>query len=130
MADVGVIDASSMIDILLGGATASLLGRCATWITPAHFDAEVLSAVGRLHRQGQLTDADVVEMIDDLEHVAVTRIPTATLCGRAFELRHNVSLRDGLYVAVAEAYRAALLTTDLRLAAACRDHALCDVVGS
>ena len=125
-----MIDASSMIDVLLGGVAVASLGSCDAWITPAHFDAEVLTALGRLHRQGQLTDDDVVEMIDDLEHVAITRIPTAALCSRAFELRHNVSLRDGLYVAVAEAYRAALLTSDQRLAAACRDHALCDLVAS
>jgi predicted nucleic acid-binding protein len=128
MVEIGVIDASAMVDVLLGGVTAAVLAQRDVWIAPAHFDSEVLSALGRLHRQGVLTDADVVEIIDDLEHVAVARIPTTDQCSRAFELRHNVSLRDGLYVAVAESYRAALLTSDRRLAAACREHSLCDLL--
>lgn len=130
MADVGVIDASSMVDLLLGGATVEALARCEAWIAPAHLDAEVLSALGRLHRQGLLSEADVVEMLDDLEHVALTRVPTHALCSRAFELRDNVSLRDALYVALAESYRATLLTSDQRLARACREHSLCEVVTS
>jgi predicted nucleic acid-binding protein len=122
------MDASSMVDVLLGGATVEALARRDAWIAPAHLDAEVLSALGRLHRQGLLSEADVGEMLDDLEHVALTRVPTQALCSRAFELRHNVSLRDGLYVALAETYRAALLTADQRLATACREHSLCELL--
>ena len=117
-----------MVDVLLGGGAVEMLAHCKAWIAPAHLDAEVVSALGRLHRQGVLSDVDVVEMLDDLEHFALTRVATQTLCSRAFELRHNVSLRDGLYVALAESYRAALFTADQRLATACRDHSLCELV--
>ena len=44
---VAVVDASYMIDVLLGATELP----DATLLAPAHFDAEVVSAVMRLHRQ-------------------------------------------------------------------------------
>ena len=55
-----VLDASAMVDLLLGagvvGAVQSAL-RDRPLSVPAHFDGEVLSAIGRLHRAGELTDS-------------------------------------------------------------------------
>lgn len=98
--------------------------------TPAHMDAEVLSALGRLHRQGVLTASDVEEMLDDLVALPVDRVSIGNLALQAHALSHNVALRDGLYVALAQALDSPLSTTDARLARACVDHQLCAVSGS
>lgn len=49
------------------------------------------------------------------------RIDHVGLLSRAWELRHNVSFYDSLYVALAELLEAPLLTLDRRLARAARD---------
>lgn len=95
--------------------------------SPAHLDAEVLSALGRLHRDGTLTAFDVEEMLEDLSTLGVVRVPIEQLTKMAFALRHNVALRDGLYVALAQLSNASLKTTDARLARTCADQRLCSV---
>ncbi len=49
-----------------------------------------------------LTAFDVEEMLDDLAVLSVERVPIEGLTSMAFALRHNVALRDGLYVALAQ----------------------------
>ncbi len=85
---------------------------------PAHLDAEVLSAVGRLSRAGTVNYAAVERALARLRRFPVQRYPLPPLLQRAWSLRENVALRDGLYVACAEALGAALLTLDGRLASA------------
>ena len=46
------------------------------------------------------------------------RVPHRTLLTRCWELRDNLSFYDGLYVALAEALDAPLITLDSRLAKA------------
>ena len=48
------------------------------------------------------------------------RIAHTDLLSRAWELRHNFSVYDGLYVALAESLQMPLLTLDGRLAKAAR----------
>jgi predicted nucleic acid-binding protein len=111
-----------VVDALINGRA---LPSTAALAAPAHMDAEVLSALGRLHRHGVLTADDVEEMLDDLGALSVQRVPIIALTAMAFALRHNVALRDGLYVALAQASEAALLTADVRLARVCADQGLC-----
>ena len=109
-------------------STGSALPSSSALASPAHLDAEVLSALGRLHRDGTLTAFDVEEMLDDLVALPVPRVPIGELTALAFALRHNVSFRDGLYVALAQASGASLKTTDTRLARTCVDQRLCPLV--
>jgi predicted nucleic acid-binding protein len=81
-----------------------------------------------LHRDGTLTAFDVEEMLEDLTTLAVVRVPIEQLTLMAFALRHNVALRDGLYVALAQVSNASLRTTDARLARTCADQRLCSLV--
>ena len=117
-----VVDASAVVDLLVNGYA---LPSAAALASPAHLDAEVLSAVGRLHRNGTLSVFDVEQMLEDLAALPVVRVAIEELTGMAFALRHNVALRDGLYVALAQATNASLKTTDARLARACGDQRLC-----
>lgn len=113
-----VVDASVVVEVLRrsqrGDAVAARM-RGATLAAPAHLDAEVLSALGRLVRGGA-EPARVTRALDRLVRLPVERFPIARLVQRAWELRENIALRDGLYVACAETLSATLLTLDGRLA--------------
>ena len=87
-------------------------------VVPAHFDTEVFSALGRLVRAGELEDGLVAPMLVELSRAPFSRAPVAPLLAAAWGLRHNVSLRDALYVAVARRLGALLVTGDVRLSKA------------
>ena len=114
-----VVDASVVVEVLRrshhGDAVAARM-RGATLAAPAHLDVEVLLALGRLVRAGDGEAARVTRALDRLVQLPVQRLPTAPLLQRAWELRENIALRDGLYVACAETLGATLLTLDRRLA--------------
>ena len=64
-----MLDASAMVDLLTGRSAASpirLRLRDTAIQVPAHFNAEVVSALGRLSRGGQLTGGDVAELLGTL----------------------------------------------------------------
>jgi predicted nucleic acid-binding protein len=114
-----VIDASVVVEVLRrsqpGDAVAARM-RGATLTAPAHLEAEVLSALGRLVRAGDADAARVTRALDRLLHLPVERLPIAPLIQRAWELREDIALRDGLYIACAEMLGATLPTLDGRLA--------------
>lgn len=117
MADV-VADASALVDLLLGNelgdaVRARLTGH--SLHAPAHADAEILSAFGRLQRAGEL-EADAVEtMIGRLEAAPIERHPVADLLRGAWSRRHQLRFADALYVELAAARTMPLITTDRRL---------------
>ena len=114
-----VVDASAMVEALagtrLGRATRTRLRGCELH-APAHFDAEVLSALGRLHRAGELDAAIVSRALSELAIAPVVRHPLAGLLAGAWAARDRLRLVDALYVELSAALGAALVTTDGRLA--------------
>jgi predicted nucleic acid-binding protein len=114
-----VVDASVVVEVLRrshrGDAVAARM-RGATLAAPAHLDAEVLSALGRLVRAGEAEPASVTRALDRLVQLPVERLPIAPLVQRAWQLREHIELRDGLYIACTETLGATLLTLDGRLA--------------
>ena len=131
MADVHVvIDASAMVDLLLGGALAAAVGERidgAVVHAPAHLDAEVLSGIGRLHRDGRLSAATVGRQLDVLVAAPVQRHPLSALVVGAWKRRGRLRLVDALYVELAIALDVRLVTTDARLGRASR---VADVVAA
>jgi predicted nucleic acid-binding protein len=74
--EVVVLDASAMVDLLTGRSAASpirLRLRDTAIHVAAHFNAEVVSALGRLSRSGQLTDGDVAELLGTLRRAPFAR---------------------------------------------------------
>lgn len=116
-----VLDASAMVDLLLGADSAALIrfrllsGRLHA---PAHFDAEVLSALGRLNRAGHLPAAVVSALLPRVENARIQRHPVGQLLGGAWDRRDELSLADALYVELAERLGAPIISTDDRLVAA------------
>lgn len=118
-----VVDASAMVDLLVGAETAAAIGerlRGNELSAPANFDAEVFSAIGRLHRARALTDHQARDRITDLSTAPITRHDLAPLLRGAWKLRLNLRLVDALYVALAAEIGAVIITTDNGLAAASR----------
>ena len=64
----------------------------------------------------------------DLADLPVRRYPHDILLPRVWELRNNLTAYDAVYVALAEALDAPLLTRDKRLAAAAGHHARVELV--
>lgn len=114
-----VVDASAMVDYLVNSPLAS---RVAARIegsdinVPAHFDAEVLSALGRLQCGGHLGEVDVAERVALTAHAPFHRHLLAPLLSGAWALHHNVRLVDALYVELANQLDATIVTTDAGLA--------------
>ena len=118
-----VVDASAVVEALLGtevgiAVRARMRGRHLH--APGHLDAEVLSALGRLHRAGDLGAAAVAAALNELAVAPIRRHPLPDLLSRAWNARERLRLVDALYVALAETLGPmALLTTDARLAREC-----------
>ena len=122
MPDRLVVDASALVDLLAntgGGPAVADRLRDADLHTPAHLDAEVLSALGRLHRAGQLSARQVATRLSRLAGAPIARHPLPPLLDGAWRRRHRVCLADALYAELAERLGAVVVTTDARLGAAC-----------
>ncbi|CAJ1581944.1 type II toxin-antitoxin system VapC family toxin [[Mycobacterium] wendilense] len=117
-----VLDASAMVDLLArtGDRFPAVRARLARTVlhAPAHFDAEVLSALGRLQRGGVLTVDHVGAALAELQQAPVTRHDLPPLLAGAWSRRDTFRLADALYVELADAAGMTLLTTDQRLARA------------
>jgi predicted nucleic acid-binding protein len=117
MAEV-VVDASAMVDLLLdnelGGAVRRRLAGHALH-APAHLDAEVLSALGRLHRAGDLEAEDVESRLQTLVAAPIERHNVSELLIGSWSRRHQLRLVDALYIQLAVSRKIVLVTTDRRL---------------
>jgi predicted nucleic acid-binding protein len=116
-----VVDASAFVDALTttspGPQVVERL-RNHRLHAPAHLDAEVLSALARLHREGRLTDRQVASRLRHMAAASITRHAVAPLLSGAWKRRDNIRMVDALYVELAHRLGGApLVTTDARLAA-------------
>lgn len=113
-----VLDASALVDLLLGNEIGHAVQRRVAGHVlhaPAHVDAEVLSASGRLHRSGAIEADDVEAMLVRLAAAPIQRHPVAVLLIGAWTRRHQLRLADALYVELAASRSLPLVTTDGRL---------------
>ena len=72
----------------------------------------------RLERAGTLAAEPAIEALHDLRDLRLVRHGHSTLIDRAWALRHDLTVYDAVYIALAEALEAPLVTTDRRLASA------------
>lgn len=118
---VRVVDASALVELVLntqlGSRVANAL-RDAALAVPAHADAEVLSALGRLVRAREITAARAERALSSLAQAPIRRYLVHPLLDAAWRLRERVALRDAIYVALARRLDAAVVTTDAALSRA------------
>jgi predicted nucleic acid-binding protein len=112
-----VVDAATVVDLICGFPAAapfrSQLAAADAVAAPAHLDAEVLSALGRLKRAGQLTHE--ADRVTALASFGARRWPLQPLLSAAWALTDRIATRDALYVALTASLDASLMTTDGRL---------------
>jgi predicted nucleic acid-binding protein len=118
-----VVDASALIEVLLRTAAAPAIEQRLfvsgqTLHAPHLLDAEVAQVLRRYAARGELDSARGAEALSDLYDFPLRRYPHDFLLPRVWELRHNLTAYDAIYIALAEALDAPLLTRDERLAAA------------
>lgn len=112
-----VADASSVVAYLLGEASeAEGGGMLGDVHAPSLLDVEVTQALRGLLRGSKIDLAAAENGRVDLAQLGVRRHPDVHLLRRAWELRDACTTYDALYVALAEALDATLLTRDSRLA--------------
>ncbi|MGI8518063.1 MAG: type II toxin-antitoxin system VapC family toxin [Acidimicrobiia bacterium] len=127
MAEPLVLDASAMVHVLVGSPVAAQIAqrlRGNDLHVPAHFDAEVLSALGRLNRAGHLTVRQVATRLTQLIASPIERHLLGPLVIGAWGRRQHLRLVDALYVELANQLNGAIITTDSGLAAALRSAEL------
>jgi predicted nucleic acid-binding protein len=128
-----VLDASVVVELVLGTSTGRALGERLAEPTlelhaPHLVDVEVTQVVRRYALAGAVARARAELALDHLEELDMVRHEHGPLISRAWALRHNLTAYDAMYVALAEALDAPLLTGDRRLASASGHAARVEVV--
>ncbi|MDQ2845763.1 MAG: type II toxin-antitoxin system VapC family toxin [Actinomycetota bacterium] len=103
MADVAA-DASALVDLLLANDVGRAVRRRIAGQglhAPSHVDAEILSALGRSHRAGDLSADEVETKLGALATAPIHRHPANELMLGAWARRHQLRLADALYVELA-----------------------------
>jgi predicted nucleic acid-binding protein len=94
-----VTDASALVDLLLGDDLGRAVGKRLAGITlhaPAQVDAEVLSALGRLHRPDALDEATVESTVKALAAAPIRRHGVNDLLIGGWSRRHRLRLADAI----------------------------------
>ena len=128
-----VVDASALHEVLLRTPAAQAVeGRLfdpeETLHAPHLLDVEVAQVIRRYAVNGEIDGERGGAALEDLAVVPLRRYPHDLLLPRVWELRNNLTAYDAVYIALAEALEAPLLTRDRRLAAAAGHRATIELV--
>lgn len=118
-----VLDASCTVEFLMqterGRRVAVHVGEPdVQFHAPDLLWLEVASALRRAITLGACSPSRATLALSHLAGLAINPHRDIDLAGRAFALRDNLTVYDGVYVALAEALNARLLTCDSGMAAA------------
>jgi predicted nucleic acid-binding protein len=119
-----VLDASVVVELLMNGPLANsvrrgLAERSEPFIVPHLLDVEVVSALRGLVA-GRRIDSHLSEQVlTELAALRARRYAHTPLLSRVWELRHNFTAYDAVYIALAEATGSVLYTCDAKL---CKGH--------
>ena len=130
-----VIDASALLEILLRTKQADLLMARALDAAerlhaPHLLDIEVTQVLRRLLQRKEITLTRAEHAFDDLSNLVIERHEHRSLVPRAWQLRDSLTAYDAVYVALAEALDAPLLTCDAKLAGAQGHQAKIELVAN
>lgn len=118
-----VVDASAVVDLLLpsdaaGTVAARLFDSGDSLAAPYLIDVETAQVLRRYARAGEIDGQHGRETMADLADMPIRRYPHDMLLPRVWDLRHNLTAYDAVYVALAEVLDAPLVTRDRWLAGA------------
>ncbi len=115
-----VVDASVLTNALtddgpIGVRGRDELGRDAHWAAPDHLVVEVFSAIRGRWLGGGISEQRAVDALAATAAASIDLMAVASLMGRMWELRANVTGYDAAYLAVAETMQCPFVTADARL---------------
>lgn len=119
-----VLDASVVVELLMNGPLSEslrrdLAGRRDSFLVPHLLDVEVLSALRSLLGGQRIDSHRTEQLLAGLADLPAERYPHTPLSRRVWELRHNFTAYDAIYIALAEETNSALYTCDAKL---CKGH--------
>ena len=128
-----VVDASALLEALSRTPAARVVEERLfeprqTLHAPHLLDIEVAQVIRRYAAKGEIDDERGRAALADLADFHCRRYPDDFLLSRVWNLRNTLTAYDAVYVALAEALDAPLLTRDQRLAAAAGHHARIELV--
>jgi predicted nucleic acid-binding protein len=128
-----IVDASAILEVLLRTPAAQAIERRVfaageTLHAPHLIDIEVAHVLRRYAAAGDMRVERGREALEDLADLSLRRYPHDVLLPRVWALRDKLTAYDAVYVALAEALGAPLLTRDRRLANAAGHRARVEVV--
>jgi predicted nucleic acid-binding protein len=114
-----VVDASVVVAALVDGGEVGQWAEdvllSGSLMAPHLMPYEVANVLHRGGLSGEISEDSATLAHADLHDLAVELFPQAVTARRAWELRHNLTMYDAVYVALAEALEAPLATLDERL---------------
>jgi predicted nucleic acid-binding protein len=128
-----VLDASAVIEWLLQTPTGTrvehrIFSTGSSLHAPFLLDIEVAQVLRRYVAAHQLEASRAEEALQDLLDLQLTRYPHDALLWRVWDLRHTLTAYDAVYVALAEALGASLITCDRKLASSSGHSAAVEVI--
>lgn len=128
-----VLDASALVELILGtsaghGVAARIADPAVGLHVPHLADIEVVQVLRRYARDGDLDVKEAAAALGDFRALDLQRHPHEPLLDRVWGLRQNLTAYDAVYVALAEALDATLLTCDRRLSRAPRPTIRIEVI--
>jgi predicted nucleic acid-binding protein len=129
-----VLDASALVELLLGTAEGEAVARRIadpelSLHVPHLVDLEVVQALRRYVREREIDASDARLMLGELRALDLQRHAHEPLLDRVWALRSNLTAYDAVYVALAEALDAVLVSCDRRLARAPGGSARVEYIG-
>ena len=118
-----VLDASALVELILdtptGELVASRIADPAEGLHVPHLaDIEVVQALRRYVREGEIGAARAAAALDDLRALDLQRHPHEPFLERVWALRQNLTAYDAVYVALTEVLDGVLVTCDRPLSRA------------
>jgi predicted nucleic acid-binding protein len=112
-----VVDASALLELLLQTplgvrVEARLFSGVDEFHSPHLVDVEITQGLRRLVRTGEVSAGRAAEALSDLAAFDLHRHPHLDFVARAWKLRDNITAYDAMYVALAEALDAPVVTCD------------------
>ena len=123
---IGVIDTSALIRLFVpdgplpDGFEEFLRGverGFNSAIAPELLPAETANVINKKRKSGEFDDDESKRLLSDLLSIPIRLFPHRALILRAFDLagKHNLTVYDTLYLALAEEHGAVIFTADRKL---------------